>query len=150
MREINASIGFDKRLWREDIAGSKAHATMLRDQGIIAAEDAEAILKGLDQIMEEFERDGVPERVELEDIHMAVEHRLTELVGPAAGRLHTARSRNDQVATDFRMWVRNACDEAVANIRELQHLRAELARLVAACDANASEAHCPVMERLAH
>ena len=125
MTRINASIGFDKRLWREDIAGSKAHATMLRDQRIIAAEDAEAILKGLDQIMEEFERDGVPERVELEDIHMAVEHRLTELVGPAAGRLHTARSRNDQVATDFRMWVRNACDEAVANIRELQRVLVE-------------------------
>jgi argininosuccinate lyase len=125
MQRINASIGFDKRLWREDIAGSKAHATMLRDQGIIAAEDAEAILKGLDQIVEEFERDGVPERVELEDIHMTVEHRLTELIGPAAGRLHTARSRNDQVATDFRMWVRNACDEAVANIRELQRVLVE-------------------------
>ena len=125
MQRINASIGFDKRLWREDIAGSKAHAAMLRDQGIIAAEDAEAILKGLDQIVEEFERDGVPERVELEDIHMTVEHRLTELIGPAAGRLHTARSRNDQVATDFRMWVRNACDEAVANIRELQRVLVE-------------------------
>ncbi len=127
MQRINASIGFDKRLWREDIAGSKAHATMLRDQGIIAAEDAEAILKGLDQIVEEFERDGVPERVELEDIHMTVEHRLTELIGPAAGRLHTARSRNDQVATDFRMWVRNSCDEAVANVRELQRVLVEVA-----------------------
>jgi argininosuccinate lyase len=120
MTRINASIGFDKRLWREDIEASKAHAAMLRDQKIIVAEDADAILKGLDQIAEEFERDGVPERVELEDIHMTVEHRLTELIGPAAGRLHTARSRNDQVATDFRMWVRNACAEAVANIRELQ------------------------------
>ena len=76
--------------------------------------------KGLDQIADEFERDGVPERVELEDIHMTVEHRLAELIGPAAGRLHTARSRNDQVATDFRMWVRNACDEALASIRDLQ------------------------------
>ena len=74
-------------------------------QGIISADDAAAILGGLDQIVEEFERDGVPERVELEDIHMTVEHRLTELIGPAAGRLHTARSRNDQVATDFRLWV---------------------------------------------
>jgi argininosuccinate lyase len=127
MQRINASISFDKRLWREDIAASTAHAAMLRDQGIIAADDAEAILKGLDQIAQEFERDGVPERVELEDIHMTVEHRLTELIGPAAGRLHTARSRNDQVATDFRMWVRNACDEAVANVRELQRALVEMA-----------------------
>ena len=127
MQRINASIGFDKRLWREDLAGSKAHATMLRDQGIIAAEDAEAILKGLDQIVEEFERDGVPERVELEDIHMTVEHRLSELIGPAAGRLHTARSRNDQVATDFRMWVRNSCAEAVAYVHELQRVLIEVA-----------------------
>ena len=127
MTRINASIRFDKRLWREDIAGSKAHASMLRDQEIIPAEDAQAILNGLDRIAEEFERDGVPERVELEDIHMTVEHRLTELIGPAAGRLHTARSRNDQVATDFRMWVRNACAQAVANIRELQRALVEAA-----------------------
>jgi len=127
MTRINASIRFDKRLWREDIAGSKAHASMLRDQGIIAVEDAQAILNGLDRIAEEFERDGVPERVELEDIHMTVEHRLTELIGPAAGRLHTARSRNDQVATDFRMWVRNACAQAAANIRELQRALVEAA-----------------------
>ncbi len=122
MAQINASIGFDKRLWREDIAGSKAHATMLRDQGIIGADDAEAILKGLDQIAEEFERDGVPERIELEDIHMTVEHRLSELIGPAAGRLHTARSRNDQVATDFKLWVRAACiaaDDAVADLQRV-------------------------------
>jgi len=125
MQRINASISFDKRLWREDIAGSKAHAAMLRDQGIIPADDAAAILKDLDQIAEEFERDGVPEKVELEDIHMTVEHRLTELIGPAAGRLHTARSRNDQVATDFRMWVRQACDDAVSNIRDLQRVLIE-------------------------
>ena len=127
MQRINASISFDKRLWREDIAGSKAHAAMLAAQGIIPADDANAILKGLDQIAEEFERDGVPEKVELEDIHMAVEHRLTELIGPAAGRLHTARSRNDQVATDFRMWVRQACDDAIANIRNLQRVLVEAA-----------------------
>ncbi|QNP43720.1 argininosuccinate lyase [Sphingomonas daechungensis] len=127
MTKINASIGFDKRLWREDIEASKAHAAMLRDQGIVGAEDAEAILKGLDTIAGEFERDGVPERVELEDIHMTVEHRLTELIGPAAGRLHTARSRNDQVATDFRMWVRTSCDEAAANIRELQRALVDVA-----------------------
>jgi argininosuccinate lyase len=120
MTRINASIGFDKRLWREDIAASKAHAAMLRDSGIISAEDGAAILSGLDQIASEYEHEGVPERVELEDIHMTVEHRLGDLIGPAAGRLHTARSRNDQVATDFKMWVRGACDEAIRAIRELQ------------------------------
>ena len=122
MSRINASIGFDKRLWREDIAASKAHAAMLRDQDIISREDADAILSGLAQIASEFARDGVPENVELEDIHMTVEHRLGELIGPAAGRMHTARSRNDQVATDFRLWVRNGCDEAVNAIRELQRV----------------------------
>ncbi len=127
MTRINASIGFDKRLWREDIAASKAHAAMLRDQGIIAEADAAAILEGLDQIAAEYERDGVPERAELEDIHMTVEHRLGELIGPAAGRLHTARSRNDQVATDFRLWVRNASDEAADAIRGLQRVLVERA-----------------------
>src|SRR5205823_6169121 len=122
MLRINASIGFDKRLWREDIAASKTHAAMLRDQGIIPADDAAAILDGLDRIVAEYERDGVPEKLELEDIHMTVEHRLTELIGPAAGRLHTARSRNDQVATDFRLWVRGACDEALSAIRALQRV----------------------------
>jgi argininosuccinate lyase len=101
---------------------------MLRDQGIIIDEaDAAAILHGLNQIAAEYERDGVPERVELEDIHMTVEHRLGELIGPAAGRLHTARSRNDQVATDFRLWVRNACDETVDAIRALQRALVERA-----------------------
>src|SRR5689334_5433161 len=120
MTRINASIGFDKRLWREDITASKAHAAMLRDQGIIGPDDAATILDGLDQIAAEYERDGVPERAELEDIHMTVEHRLGELIGAAAGRLHTARSRNDQVATDFRMWVRTSCETAVQAIRGLQ------------------------------
>jgi len=120
MTRINASIAFDKRLWREDIEASKAHAAMLRDQKIIPSDDAEAILKGLDQVAKEFERDGVPERVELEDIHMTVEHRLTELIGPAAGRLHTARSRNDQVATDFKLWTMRACESARRAIGELQ------------------------------
>ena len=122
MTKINASISFDKRLWREDIEASKAHAAMLGAQGIVSAEDASAILGGLDQIAIEFERDGVPERDELEDIHMTVEHRLTELIGPAAGRLHTARSRNDQVATDFRMWVDTACWDAVEDIEQLQRV----------------------------
>jgi len=112
MTSINASIGFDKKLWREDVAASRAHAAMLRDQNIISEEDAAAILEGLDLIAGEYEREGVPEQIELEDIHMSVENRLGELIGAAAGRLHTARSRNDQVATDFRLWVRNACDEA--------------------------------------
>src|SRR6478672_2111705 len=121
MQRINASIGFDKRLWREDIAASKAHAAMLRDQRIIDDSDAAAIIAG------EYEREGVPERIDLEDIHMTVEHRLGELVGAAAGRLHTARSRNDQVATDFRLWVRNACDEAVDAVHALQRVLVERA-----------------------
>ncbi|MFL6762853.1 MAG: argininosuccinate lyase [Sphingomicrobium sp.] len=127
MTRINASIRFDKRLWREDIAASRAHAAMLREQGIVSAADAAAILEGLDKIAAEYERDGVPERVDLEDIHMTVEHRLGELIGPAAGRLHTARSRNDQVATDFRLWVRNACDEAVDAIRDFERVLVERA-----------------------
>jgi argininosuccinate lyase len=127
MTKINASISFDKRLWREDIAGSKAHAAMLRDQGTISEADASAILQGLDQIAAEYERGGVPERLELEDIHMTVEHRLGELIGAAAGRLHTARSRNDQVATDFRLWVRNACEETRDAIRNLQRALVERA-----------------------
>jgi argininosuccinate lyase len=127
MREINASIRFDKRLWREDIAASKAHAAMLRDQGIIGEADAATILEGLDIIAREYEQDGVPENTELEDIHMTVEHRLGELIGEAAGRLHTARSRNDQVATDFRLWMRNACDEAADGIRGLQRVLVERA-----------------------
>ena len=112
MREINASIPFDKALWREDIAGSRAHVAMLAQQDIVSEADAAAIDAGLQQIASEYERDGVPEDWDLEDIHMTVESRLTEIVGPAAGRLHTARSRNDQVATDFRLWVRSACDRA--------------------------------------
>jgi argininosuccinate lyase len=122
MREINASIGVDKRLWREDLAGSQAHAAMLRDQGILSAEDAEAILSGLNRIADEYERDGVPEDQALEDIHMHVEHRLAELIGAPAGRLHTARSRNDQVATDFRMWVRSAIGDADRALAAFQHI----------------------------
>jgi argininosuccinate lyase len=120
MQTINASLPVDRRMWREDLAGSRAHAAMLRDQGIIGAEDAAAILAGLDTIQAEFERDGPPTDLALEDIHMAVESRLAELIGPAAGRLHTARSRNDQVATDFRLWVRGACRQAAEAIVRLQ------------------------------
>ena len=127
MARINASISFDKRLWREDIAASKAHATMLREQRIISEGDAASILEGLETIAAEYEERGVPEQIELEDIHMTVEHRLAELVGDAAGRLHTARSRNDQVATDFRLWVRRACDETSNEIRNLQRVLLESA-----------------------
>jgi argininosuccinate lyase len=120
MREINASIPFDKRLWKQDIAGSKAHVAMLASQGIVATEDAAAIGGGLDAIAAEYEADGVPVNLDLEDIHMVTESRLAELIGPAAGRLHTARSRNDQVATDFRLWVRDAIDEVDAGLAALQ------------------------------
>ncbi len=120
MREINASIPFDKVLWRQDIVGSRAHIAMLAAQGIVSAEDAEAIDDGLQTIAAEYERDGVPEDWSLEDIHMTVEARLTELIGPVAGRLHTARSRNDQVATDFKLWVREAFDQIDAGLAELQ------------------------------
>ena len=108
MEEINASIDFDRKLFRQDIQGSKAHARMLAGQGIIAADDAEKIVAGLDTILREIEAGKFNFSRELEDIHMNVEGRLAELIGPAAGRLHTARSRNDQVATDFKLWVRDA------------------------------------------
>ena len=120
MREINASIPFDKALWRQDIAASKAHVAMLGAQGIVSSEDAVAISEGLDRVAAEYERDGVPEDWALEDIHMTTESRLAELIGPSAGRLHTARSRNDQVATDFRLWVRDAIDQADAGLEALQ------------------------------
>ena len=120
MREINASIPFDKALWRQDVAASKAHVAMLGQQGIVSAEDAATISAGLDTVAAEYEANGVPENWDLEDIHMTTESRLAELIGPVAGRLHTARSRNDQVATDFRLWVRDACDAAMTGLLELQ------------------------------
>jgi argininosuccinate lyase len=110
MEEINASIHFDRRLYRQDIAASKAHAEMLAAQAIIGPDDAEAIVRGLDTILSEIESGKFVFRRALEDIHMNIESRLAEVIGPAAGRLHTARSRNDQVATDFRLWVRDAID----------------------------------------
>ena len=120
MREINASIPFDKALWRQDVAASKAHVAMLGAQGIVSAEDAAAITAGRDQVAAEYAANGVPENWDLEDIHMTTESRLAELIGPVAGRLHTARSRNDQVATDFRLWVRDAIDQADAGLKALQ------------------------------
>jgi argininosuccinate lyase len=121
MEEINASIDFDKELYRQDIAASKAHADMLAKQGIIAADDAKKIAHGLDTILSEMEAGKFSFSRALEDIHMNVEGRLAELIGEAAGRLHTARSRNDQVATDFRLWVRDqidALDRALASFQK--------------------------------
>ena len=120
MREINASIPFDKRLWQQDIAGSKAHVAMLAKQKIVSEADAAAISEGLDTIAEEYRTQGVPVDLALEDIHMATEGRLAELIGAPAGRLHTARSRNDQVATDFRLWVRDAIDAVDAGLAAFQ------------------------------
>jgi argininosuccinate lyase len=119
MEAINASIDIDKRLWREDIAGSKAHAAMLTEAGIISRADADAILTGLDQVAGEIEAGTFAFSKALEDIHMNVEARLKEIIGAPAGRLHTARSRNDQVATDFRLWCRRACDEAAEALNGL-------------------------------
>jgi argininosuccinate lyase len=120
MREINASIAIDKRLWREDLAASRAHAAMLGQTGILSPEDAAAIDQGLATIAEEHEAGKLVEDPALEDIHMHVEHRLGELIGPVAGRLHTARSRNDQVATDFKLFVRSAIDETLERIDALE------------------------------
>jgi len=131
MQAINVSIGFDKRLAAQDLAGSRAHAAMLRTAGVITSEDEAAIQGGLATIEGEIEAGTFPFREEYEDIHMNVEARLRELIGPAAGRLHTARSRNDQVALDFRMWVRDACDRTVGQIQALQKA------LVAKADAHA-------------
>jgi argininosuccinate lyase len=120
MQAINVSIGIDRRLWAQDLAGSRAHCRMLAAQGVIAPADADAILSGLDVIEAEIRGGTFPFRDAYEDIHMNVEARLAELIGEPAGRLHTARSRNDQVATDFRLWVREACDGAVEQLRGLQ------------------------------
>ena len=127
MAEINVSIDVDRHLYRHDIAASKAHAAMLARQGIISAEDAEKIAHGLDTILSEIEHDKFVFRRELEDIHMNVEARLAELIGPAAGRLHTARSRNDQVATDFRLYLRDRIEEIDALLRDYQRVLAQKA-----------------------
>ena len=120
MQAINVSIGVDQRLWPQDLAGSRAHCRMLAERRIISAEAAEAILGGLDTIEAEITDRSFPFRDQYEDIHMNVEARLAELIGEASGRLHTARSRNDQVATDFRLWVRDACDHTVGQLEALQ------------------------------
>ncbi len=133
MRQINASIDVDRRLAPQDLAGSRAHAAMLARQGIISADDEASIQRGLDLIEAEIASGAFVYDAALEDIHMHVEARLAELIGPAAGRLHTARSRNDQVALDFRLWVREACDRVLAGLEALQ--RALLNRADEAADA---------------
>jgi argininosuccinate lyase len=134
MREINASLPFDKRLWRQDVAGSIAHARMLGTQGILSAEEAAQIVGGLEAIHAEYDAGDLPEDLALEDIHMATESRLAQKIGPVAGRLHTARSRNDQVATDFRLFVRDAIEDVdhalYALQRALVHRAAEHAETV--------------------
>ena len=132
MEEINASIGFDKRLFRQDIAGSKAHAAMLAKQGIITKADGTEIRKGLDQVQAEIESGSFTFSRALEDIHLNIESRLKEVIGPAAGRLHTARSRNDQVAVDFRLYVRDTVDHFDAQLKDLQLALAEKAEAHAA------------------
>jgi argininosuccinate lyase len=140
MEEINASIGFDKKLYAQDIRGSKAHATMLAHQGIISAEDKDKIIHGLDTILSEIEAGNFVFSRKLEDIHMNIEARLADLIGPAAGRLHTARSRNDQVALDFRLWVKE----------ELQKTETALSGLIAAFLNRAEEHADTVMPGFTH
>jgi argininosuccinate lyase len=132
MQEINASIGFDHKLWRQDIRGSLAHAAMLAKVGIISAEDAEAIRNGLEALAQEIETGRFTFDPAVEDIHMNIEARLTERIGEAGKRLHTARSRNDQVATDFRLWVRDAIDGLSDQLTDLMHALAERAAAHAA------------------
>jgi argininosuccinate lyase len=127
MADINTSIDVDRKLYRQDIAASRAHAEMLAQQGIISTDDVRSILHGLDTILSEMEGGRFEFRRALEDIHMNVEARLGELIGPAAGRLHTARSRNDQVATDFRLWVRDAIDDLDRSLAAYQRALAEKA-----------------------
>ncbi len=127
MQEINASIDFDRKLWRQDIRGSLAHAAMLAKVGIIAPQDERAISDGLAAIAHEIETGRFPFDAALEDIHMNIEARLTERIGEAGRRLHTARSRNDQVATDFRLWVRDAIDGVTEQITDVMRALAERA-----------------------
>ncbi|WP_018631647.1 argininosuccinate lyase [Neomegalonema perideroedes] len=132
MEAINASIDVDKRMAEQDVAGSKAHARMLAAQGVISAADAEALVSGLEQVITEIRSGAFPFSRALEDIHMNVEARLKEIVGEPAGRLHTARSRNDQVAVDFRLWVRDEIDRTDRALADLQ--RAFLAQAEAGAD----------------
>ena len=121
------SIDYDRRLYRQDIAGSKAHAAMLAKQGIIAEDDADAIIHGLTAVQEEIERGDFPWDPALEDLHMNIESRLTDLIGPAGARLHTGRSRNDQIALDMRLYTRAAIADTVAGLRSVQRALVDLA-----------------------
>jgi len=132
MRAINASIGFDRKLWRQDIHGSLAHAAMLARIGLLGADDEQAIRVGLEAIGQEIEAGRFPFADALEDIHMNIEARLTERIGEAGKRLHTARSRNDQVATDFRLWVRDAIDGLDAQLADLMRAFVDKAAAFAA------------------
>ncbi|MCS5603465.1 MAG: argininosuccinate lyase [Paracoccus sp.] len=132
MEAINASIDFDRRLYAQDIRGSRAHAAMLAAQGIISDSDAKAIGEGLITVLSEIETGDFPFSAALEDIHMNVEARLKDIIGEPAGRLHTGRSRNDQVATDFRLWVRDQCDAAIAGLQAL--IRAALSQAESGAD----------------
>src|SRR6202030_2706245 len=127
MEEINVSIDVDRHHYAQDIAASKAHAAMLAAQGIITANDAKNIARGLDTILSEIGKGSFDFKRALEDIHMNVEGRLGELIGPAAGRLHTARSRNDQVATDFRLWIRDTIDRLDVALAGFQRALADKA-----------------------
>ena len=126
-RDYTVSMHYDRRLYRQDIAGSKAHAAMLARQGIIPPEDADAIIAGLGRVQDEIERGEFPWDAALEDLHMNIERRLTDLIGPAAGRLHTGRSRNDQIALDLRLYTREAIADTVAGLRNVQRALAGLA-----------------------
>ena len=132
MRRINASVAFDRQLWRQDIAGARAHAAMLGRQGIISTTDEAAIQTGLTAIAAEIEAGSFAWDEALEDVHMNIEARLTERIGEPGRRLHTARSRNDQVATDFRLWVRDALDAQHAALTALMHALATRAAEYAA------------------
>ncbi len=125
--DYTVSIHYDRRLYRQDIAGSRAHAAMLAKQGIITQDDADSIIAGLGTVQDEIERGDFPWDPALEDLHMNIERRLTDLIGPAAGRLHTGRSRNDQIALDMRLYTRQAIADAVAALRSVQAALAQLA-----------------------
>ncbi len=128
MEQINASISFDQRMWREDIAGSKAHCNMLVAKNIILKKDGDAILSGLDQVASEIENGQFEFKASLEDIHMNIENRLCEIIGDVAGKLHTARSRNDQVVTDFKLWVRSSCDDLIEKLEKFQSILSDVCK----------------------
>jgi argininosuccinate lyase len=127
LRQLNDSIGYDRRFYREDIAGSRAYARALVTAGLLTADESNAIINGLDQVLVEFDEGRFVYQTGDEDIHTAVERRLTELVGAVGGKLHTGRSRNDQVATDFRLWVLNAGAEVDTLLHDFQALLVEQA-----------------------